>query len=176
MAVAQSSDRRTDLSTETLPRSQAATVIERHAGDLLELLAEEDLLDAPSLSELDLDGRQLGDLAGDGSGALAVTFERPDAGLDRRLFVSKEIDEGTLNVFVSREREAAHAALVTDEETTIYHTDDGNDVAPATHCDDRCTYELCSEHPTPILYREIREPDARNNCYVAELQCNCSCC
>lgn len=167
---------RVSLLEEAVSPGQIRSEVERSAAPLLEQLANEGVIDESRVDELDLTPRPLSAVAGDGSGATAITFDRPKSGVARRLFVSTNVPEGTVNVFVDRDEKTAYAAVITEEQTVIHHADDRNRMEPLTHCDDICLSEVCDySHGTPICLKEYRESDPYGDCYVETLSCSCKC-
>lgn len=159
----------TEITHSSLGETEIRRLFNEHASGLLEELSAEGYFDKPRLPADALDNRKLPDVVADRTGA-AVFSKQKDGDTTRRIFISRELERGKLNIFFDRDDKAAYAVKSVRDETTVFGSPDQ---VTSDGCSDDCS-GLCNRDPY-ILLREVREEVGAVDpeCKVTEYDCNC---
>jgi hypothetical protein len=164
------------VTNESVAPGRVKAAIQQHANGVLRTLADEGVLDTPSVAEFDLRGRDLGDLVEGDTGAAAVTFDRA-SGSERTFVVSQTLDAGTLLLFVDRDDGTAYATLRAGESRTVYHpefgtydVEDGGQVG-TLGCSNECLDQTCSNFVSNQLALKANVPFL--GCSTYDIVCGC---
>jgi hypothetical protein len=158
----------TSVTYDRLAPEDLTELFDRQAGELLYRLSTEGYLEQPRLPEDARKSRKLSDVVAEQSGAAVVNFEAADGSVTRQVFVSRETEDGKLNLFLNRDTGEAYAVSITDDGTTLY----GEIPGTTGSCSSECLLnEVCQQDPYKALYK-VKE-DTLSGCATVDYRCLC---